>query len=255
MLKNILKHFNTLDLQQIEAVKLLDRVETKVVFPRSKLLSVLNQMESSYDMLCIDGLSEFEYESQYFDTPEFRMYLNHQNQRSERYKVRRRKYVDSGIEFFEVKKKTNKRTIKNRILNRSTQCSINPIENDFLQKHSPYSSKMLIPQLKSKFKRITFVDKLKNERLTIDFDLAFMQNGITITIPWMVIAEIKQDLFTIRSPFLTTIKSMGYHPVSISKYCLGTSLLNSNLKSNGIKEKIHLVQKNCEVTMIDVAAV
>ena len=57
-----------------------------------------------------------DYRSLYYDTVDRQFFLDHHNERVNRYKVRFREYVNSGLSFLEVKCKNNKKkTIKNRI--------------------------------------------------------------------------------------------------------------------------------------------
>ena len=68
-------------------------------------------------ILQIDGKRKHDYKSLYFDTEDRKFYNDHHNQRVNRYKVRYREYVDSGLVFLEIKCKNNKgKTIKKRLM-------------------------------------------------------------------------------------------------------------------------------------------
>ena len=108
--------FTSHGLDDLNAAKLMNRVDSKFILPISFLPEVLSQLTSHYSVLEINNNRISRYQNKYFDTPDMTLYNNHHNGRLNRYKVRRRRYVDTDTEFLEVKLKNNKkRTIKNRI--------------------------------------------------------------------------------------------------------------------------------------------
>ena len=116
-LAEVVQKFKAVSLDDLGAVKLLNRTDTKYFFSVRELPEVLAPMVSLYDILEIDGKRAFSYLTLYFDTPENRLYMMHHNGQANRFKVRMRKYVDSNLTFLEVKKKTQKgRTVKRRRL-------------------------------------------------------------------------------------------------------------------------------------------
>ena len=89
MMKNfddILKDFNPITLQQMDSVKLQDRIDTKFMFKDDILASVLNRMKEDYYVLDINGIRFNHYETLYYDTKDFDLYLRHHNGRLNRYK-------------------------------------------------------------------------------------------------------------------------------------------------------------------------
>ncbi len=112
----VLKTFTPITLAEMEGVELMDRTDTKYIFNISQLPGVLENLSQYYKLLNVNGVNENKYKTLYFDTPDFQLYMDHHNGRTNRYKVRYRQYVDSGLVFFEIKNKNNKeRTIKSRI--------------------------------------------------------------------------------------------------------------------------------------------
>ena len=111
-----LMEFDPISLQQMDNVKLQNRIDTKFMFRENLLPSMLNNMKEHYFVLDINGMRFNHYETLYFDTENFDHYLRHHNRRVNRYKFRARKYVESNLHFFEVKFKSNRgRTVKERI--------------------------------------------------------------------------------------------------------------------------------------------
>ena len=94
----------SLSLEELDRVRLLNRVDTKFLFPVSFLEGLLEETRNDYRILEIDGRRSFGYESLYFDTPGFDFYRQHHQGKPGRIKVRYRKYVDSGLVCFELKK-------------------------------------------------------------------------------------------------------------------------------------------------------
>lgn len=67
-------------------------------------------------ILSIQGRQAHAYFSEYFDTPDFELYRCAQYKRRHRFKLRRRTYLDSGLNMLEVKTKTARgNTLKNRV--------------------------------------------------------------------------------------------------------------------------------------------
>jgi hypothetical protein len=71
--------FKTIALDDLDKMKLLGRFDSKFVFHRSKLESIISQMASDYHVLKIKNQTVFHYESTYLDTDDFKLYLMHHN--------------------------------------------------------------------------------------------------------------------------------------------------------------------------------
>jgi len=93
------------------------------------------------------------------------------------------------------------------------------------------------------FSRITLVNQEASERLTIDCDLSFSQGNNHMTIEDLVICEVKQEKQNRHSPFMREVKRRLIRPDSISKYCLGVTMLYPEIKSNNFKAKILKIRK------------
>ena len=226
----------------MDSVKLMNRTDTKFVFPLSTLIKILPKLVEHYRVLEINGVRLNAYRSLYFDTEDFQFYHQHHNGKTNRNKVRFREYIDSGLSFLEVKRKNNKgKTIKKRIKVKKITESLDDSNLDFVNK--VIGSKMpLKPQHWNKFSRITFVHKRIKERLTIDVNFRFEDiNSTKYNLGNMVIAEVKQAKRNLSSNFIRIIKEERIHPFRISKYCMATSTLFPQLKKNNFKRKfLHL---------------
>jgi hypothetical protein len=231
-LVQVLSYFHPISLPEMDHVKLLNRIDTKFVFREDQLGNYLKKISAYYSVLTIDGKYLHPYETLYFDTPAFN-----------RYKLRCRKYSNSGISFFEIKSKTNKdRTIKERIQVADIPERLDDHLSQYISEHTTGGLHDFIPSLRVYFDRLTFVNKNGNERLTFDLNLRYNCNCGDKIIENMVIVEVKQDKNTV-SPFLELMKLERQPHNYISKYCMGLTCLHKTLKMNNFKQKFTTLNK------------
>lgn len=243
-LEEILSTFDPISLKEMDNVKLQDRIDTKFMFRDSLLPEILELMKENYFALEISGMRYNHYETLYFDTPDYALYINHQNGRTNRYKFRARKYVESNLNFFEVKFKNNKgRTIKERIKRPEQVAHISDSSRELVKNISNIDPDSLVPKIWVNYRRMTFVGKNSAERLTIDTKLAYKDNKQTIPITGLVIAEVKKGNAREKSPFISLMRKFNIQEKSISKYCLGVISLNKNIKQNNFKPSLLYIQK------------
>lgn len=244
----ILSLFPPISLDEMNSVKLLDRMDRKYTFPSYRLNGILKRLLTNYKILEIDELRFARYETHYFDTPEYEMYTKHHNKKLNRYKVRFRTYLDSGLHFFEVKFKTNKgRTIKKRVLLPQNHYDIIDDAELLLNKRSPYKKEQLQESIQVFYSRITLVSNDLKERVTIDTGLSYKLGDKMISFPNMIIAEVKQDKSG-ASNFIHLMNELRIKDISISKYCLGIASLATNVKTNNFKIKLLHVKKLCNAS-------
>ena len=242
--EDILNEFEPITLRQMDKVKLQDRIDTKFMFRDDILPVILSKMKDNYFALDINGLRFNHYETLYFDTENFNLYLRHHNGGVNRYKFRARRYVESDLHFFEVKFKNNKgRTIKDRIKRPEISSTICDTSNELVRNISNVNPDTLIAKLWVNYRRMTFVSKYSAERLTIDTKLTFLDNHQTIPYSRLVIAEVKQGSARDKSLFVSLMREHRVKEKSISKYCLGVISLNSNIKKNNFKPTLLYLQK------------
>jgi hypothetical protein len=241
---HLLRRFEPISLAQMGDVALLDRTDIKYVINVGQLYCALTALTEHYWVLDVDGVRLNHYQTLYFDTADFAMYMHHHAGRRNRYKVRSRKYVDTDQSFLEVKFKTNKaRTIKRRVQTPGLVTRFTPETDDFMNAHFPLDTQFLEPKLWIDFSRITLVSKYHRERLTLDLNLRFCSGGRTVALPAVAIAEVKQDNVNRNSAFVRQMRAAKVHPTGFSKYCIGVSMLYQNVKHNNFKPGLRLVNK------------
>ena len=240
----ILHSFSPISLKEMDAVKLQNRTDTKFMITRSDLDKVLNTLTDHYRVLEAAGTRSASYKTLYFDTVDHQLYLDHHNERPRRFKVRMRNYVESQLCFLEVKKKRDGRTIKSRIKINAISEELSEEQLKYVREETQFSSS-LQASLYNAFSRTTLVNRNFPERVTIDTDLQFQLPGKDTwkRLDDVVIIEVKQDNLNRNSPLMEELKRRGIRPFSISKYCLGSLLLQPELKYNNFKEKILKVKK------------
>lgn len=243
----LLNSFSPISLDEMKSVRLMNRVDTKFVTTMPRLRQLLKMAQSEYFMQEIDGERNSRYTTIYYDTPRLDMYINHHNGCLGRQKVRVRQYVDSGLNFLEVKVKNNhRRTRKKRIA--IDELNIEGAEkHEFLEKLCWYDIDTLQPALRNWFSRVTLVNKAMTERVTIDTGLRFHNyiSGEDKTLDDAVVVELKRD-GNQPSPLLSMLRDLRIHPHGFSKYCMGTALSNPDVKQNRLKEKLHYVHRLIE---------
>jgi len=175
------------------------------------------------------------------------MYQAHHNGKPNRHKIRFRKYLQSNHTFLEIKQKVKgSRTIKKRILVDDLEISLQEKSKDFIMKHTPYDAEQLESKLYTRFDRITLIDKMLTERVTIDTHIDFyFQHHDSYQLNDCVVIEVKRDENSQHSAIAGYLNKKGIHPNGMSKYCLGRALIENNLKKNNFKRKINTL-KNIE---------
>lgn len=235
----LLRSFEPISLKEMDRVKLMNRVETKFLFGVDRLMEILEELKEDYQVVKIDDNMLPTYSSLYFDSPEFFFYNEHHRERTSRYKVRYRTYVDSNLSFLEVKHKYKGRTNKKRIKVESVKDTMPTLHQDFLKELNVPKFDLKAVMM-NKYNRITLVSKHSIERLTLDINLSFQHGSTQKDLGNIVIAELKQERITRDSPFYKVVRQKEMRPYRLSKYCMGIIQLygQENVKYNRFKKKL-----------------
>jgi VTC domain len=238
-----LGRFTPISLEELNRrAPLLDRQENKYVVPAATWSAMANRLVDDFDLLAIEGVVSFTYETTYYDTGDLLTYRHHAQSRRRRFKVRSRHYVDSGECFFEIKLKAAQgRTVKERLPSAPhMQGAIDPAAIEFVRGHvrSAYGAAFdapLVPALTMRYQRLTFVGRGAEERVTIDSSLTFSTPaGNTASAPPdVVIVEVKSP--TGRGAADAAFREVGVRSMSCSKYCVGLNLVGDDVRYNPFK--------------------
>ncbi|MCK9321841.1 MAG: polyphosphate polymerase domain-containing protein [Bacteroidales bacterium] len=243
-INQILKSFDAVSLEDMGAVKLMNRMDSKFPFHINKLPEILNELQKDYCVLEISQKHLLAYKTMYYDSDDFICYYTHQFGRDNRFKLRTRQYVETDKYYFEVKQKNNhKKTIKTRIKIEDRNFELCPQRIDFA--HSVLKKELLgfDDKLWVEFERISLVNKTFTERLTIDTGLSYRNDENEIKYPKLIILELKQNK-TAKSKARKILSDNFIYQSGLSKYCLGIASLYP-VKTNNMNEKFRLINKLC----------
>lgn len=243
-----LSDFQTVSLEEMKKIRLMNRTDTKYVFATDTLDAILAMSAGEYMVQKTAGSTVAPYHTTYLDTPDMAMYLAHQCGHRTREKIRVRTYLASNLSFLEVKNKNNKgRTDKRRIMVEDPEALPEPEADGFLSRNAWYMMQQLTPTLENRFQRVTLVNKAMTERLTIDTGIRFrnLSNGNYISLPHLVVMELKRD-GRAYSPILSTLQKLRVRPCGFSKYCMGCAMTDSELKQNRFKKRIRKIRHIAE---------
>lgn len=245
-LERSLAQLTSIGLDELADASLMNRVDSKYLLRAALLPDLLNDLAPRYRVLEVEGLRVSPYCSLYFDTPARDCYLQHHNGRAQRYKYRQRCYEASGISFFEVKQRTNRgRTVKRRVPISGLAPQLEP-EALALAERVTGRPLQLASQIWTNFSRITLVKNDLSERATFDTDLVFRSELHEFRLRGLVIGEVKQAEDNRQSPLRQYLRDAHVRPLRMSKYCLGSALLDPTLKHNRFKRKLNLLRPSID---------
>ena len=254
-LNPIIDRMSQISLQEMSAVKLMDRIDSKYLLSKAQLHEAFALLADSYSVQTIGGEAVAPYHTLYFDTPDLQMFTMHQNGKLTRQKLRVRRYRQNDTTFFELKNKNNRgKTLKTRLtipVEDFHNCLSLPQVSDFVAQSTVYTIDTLLPQVENHFNRITIVDNARTERVTIDSDISFFNHATGLgndSMTDLVVIEVKQNpSLRADSRIVAVLQQLRIQPKRVSKYCLGTVLTNPNAKYNRYKQKLRYIEKQLKV--------
>jgi len=245
-IENSLAGFHPTTLEDMNAIKLLKRYDTKFIFHKNQAGAVFDYLSGKYKILEIGDNRSFGYETLYYDTDDFHFYHQHHNRKLNRYKIRYRRYRQSDKCYFEVKFKNNRqKTIKSRL-----PLTNGNIHSDLSEETKRFAKERMIigdcrivdnikPKLKVEYNRITFANHAGKERLTIDTDLTYIDGKANRNkIDNLIIAELKSENVSPNAELYQYFKGLKILPTKFSKYCIGVAMTGLNVKRNRFKKKL-----------------
>lgn len=219
-----------------EGAALQRRVDRKYLLTPQEFEAFVLRLPSQFRVMQINDQRVFRYESAYFDTRDLLAYRAHKQGARRRYKVRTRKYVDTGLEMFEVKTKSNRgETVKHRCENlqpnaRLLRPEAHQFLDDVLQREYGTSAPSLAKVMDNSYSRATFADVEGGERLTADVQLTFCRGEKQVLGPERILLETKTS--NGRGTVDGVLSEMGIRSVSMSKYCIGIAMLYPDVSAN-----------------------
>ena len=241
------KAFEPVALDELDESLFVKRYETKYLFSPELLDSILNGLTDCYRIVSINNHFLQAYETLYFDTPSFKFYLDHQNGKLNRYKVRFRKYPASESMYIEIKFKNNKNQTekwREEITNKKySNGVITEEENRFITTYFKTHPGDLTPRLAIAYSRLAFVHRSNGERVTIDLDLSYSKGYDEKRFNNFSIAEVKRETPSRDSSFFQIMRELHIPPIRFSKYCFGIYQFYPLLKYNRFKPRYMFLQR------------
>ena len=235
----LLQRKESIGLDAIESVALMDRFDSKFVVPTDWLTPVVTDLHK-HRVLTIEGHTSTKYNNLYFDTANAQCLEDHTRGRNSRFKIRIRHYDNTGMAFLEVKRRdVHGKTTKERMVRSSSLAWNAPLtdrERAFLAELVPYADK-LEPMLQSSFERFTLVHLQSGERITFDRDLAYVKpdqradsHAWTRPIPHLVVVEWKQSTINHQGSLIQSFRRQPGRrgplgrALRVSKFVLGNAV-------------------------------
>lgn len=241
-LSSMASHLPTVGLDDLnEVAALLDRTDRKYVVNLAVIDRLLAELGPTLHVLEQDGQRSFGYHTTYFDTDRFELFRLAATRRRGRFKVRIRRYVESGDALLEVKIKGGRgRTVKHRfdhdaatpdVLESTARSAI----DDLVQRTDLVAD--LVPTLTTVFARTTLLDSSAESRCTIDADLVCSAPGGENVVFDHLVLETKST--GTASPIDRWLWRRGVRPTRISKYSTAMAILHPELPRNRWHRTIH----------------
>lgn len=238
-------------LDEIGDADLMSRLDQKYLIRKDWISTLLSECKNDYQILEVGGNRITTYSNQFIDNTQLESFNQHIRGRKSRFKARIRNYGSNGLSFLEVKRKTvHGRTVKVRIPRSNENAwnaQLTEEEINFLNANYGYDGgKMLV--MSSTFNRMTLVSTALNERITIDTDLVFFGEKKEESLGSLAIMEVKQERINRFSPLLIALRAFRFSKpplgrrTSLSKYIVGTLLLNRNLESKSYRSAMKRIE-------------
>lgn len=222
----------------VSEAQLMTRIDRKYLLPVHDAMRALESLPSGARVLEIAGRRRLAYDSVYFDTAGHDAYRLTAQRRRHRFKVRTRRYLDTGTCFLEAKTKDGRgRTVKQRIAYAVEDArNLTPEGREFVGRilaadgHRAETVAGLTAGTTSRYRRTTLLLP-GGSRATIDTDLLWCDgSGARVALTDHVIIESKSA--GRRSELDSALWRSGHRPCSISKFGTGTAALHPELPRN-----------------------
>lgn len=236
----LVEPFKPISLEQLNAkASMLVRLDNKYVLHADAVQQAIAEFSECFDVLEIDGLRRFNYETCYFDDADSTSYYDHHRGRKKRFKVRMRKYLEAQLCFVEIKLKGKRGiTIKKRLkqpvdqYGRLDDAALKHVHEAYAGLYGREYNRVLKRSVEMRYQRVTLVAKEGDERMTIDSNLEFMHGDRSLKLdPNTFIIETKSPKANGIADKI--LRRLHKHPTKrCSKYCVAMASLQVVSKYN-----------------------
>lgn len=237
----LLNKFTGCSIAELDALNLNKRIDSKFIANKEVVQDILSTIQG-YRVLDVHNKRIFSYKNFYLDYPDYQFYLHHHNKKANRKKIRIREYVENKQLFYEIKHKNNKGfTDKKRI--KTDYLLINNLqENLHLFNNIHPENSNLKHSISNNYNRFNLINFDSQEKITIDSNINFEKNGHKATLNHLVIIEVKQKKYNPNTPLINLLSKYNIRKTPFSKYCIGLSILDENIKKNNFKPILSKIQ-------------
>lgn len=229
----------------VQRRELGNRADSKFVIPAAAAADLLGNLTGEYTVVAVGAVLVATYRTLYFDSEDLGFFHAHRRGRRVRHKVRIRHYPERGRSFLDVKTRINDvRTIKTRLERPYGDDTLSPVDLAFVHAHTGPNG-CLLPQVWTDFRRVTLVGVHTNERVTFDLELCFKMGERVRSVPDVAIVEVKQAPFDRRTPAMMALRSAGWWPQSLSKYCTAIACLRPGVRLGGLGCGVRTLEEAC----------
>ncbi len=193
--------------------------------------------DGPFAALCINGRRWFRYHSVHYDTPDLRSFHDHRDGRRLRYKIRERRYEDTGERQFEIKLKgRHGETVKHRRPLLPGDAALGPASRGFLtsvldRRYGLAAPTELHRSIETDYIRATFV--ADGQRVTCDAALECRDPATGRTVRadgGLVLVEIKTTGRLTAADRL--LHDHGLRAAAFTKYCGALAALRPDLPAH-----------------------
>ncbi len=235
-LDQALQVFAPISLDELtDQAALMTRVDRKYVLSSADAQMLAATMPATTRVLEIGGRRRFGYQSLYFDTARLEAYRRTAQRRRRRFKVRTRSY-DTGADFLEVKTRQLAATVKERIPYHAPGLALDAAGHAYAHQRLAAAGidlqTELLATLWTSYRRSTLLLPSESARVTLDTDLRWTAPVVAATLALQDLTIVETKSGSQASSADRLLWSLGYRPVSISKYGTGLAALYPELPRN-----------------------
>lgn len=219
--------------------ELQTRRDRKYVLRLPDLGALLPALGRDTRVLDIGGLRVFRYASVYFDTPDLTSFRLTALRRRRRFKIRTRRYLDSGLCWLEVKTEGSRGgTVKTRLAyDRDHHSDVAPgrwfVDGVLTELTGTDPAALaLAPVLTTHYLRSTLYLPACQSRVTVDIDLTWADDGTGRDLALPALAVVETKTRAAASAVDRLLWARGHRPTAISKYATGLAALRPDLPAN-----------------------
>jgi hypothetical protein len=229
-----------------QRAEMLTRIDNKYILRTTELEELKSILTLNFDLLTIGENRTFCYSTRYYDTDERSAYYEHHQGKRKGFKVRVRRYLESGLCYVELKMKQKRgTTVKLRRdynfdnYGSLDQAALQFVKNEYQNHYNKPFEYNVEPVMDVAYQRLTLVSKDGQARMTIDTDLTFNNGKLQKYAPTgFFIVETKSN--NGRGLADMCLRMFNHRPIKrCSKYCIGMASLSEVSRFNHFMPAMH----------------